>query len=188
MELRLIAFTGEANDGNKLVINVDGGGVRWEKSTALLLPFPSFCVRPPSTVGSYRMKHTQRWLWIIGGVFFPVVYDRRAVICVCVSTHAHAWTRCFLLSSMQASVSFCSDSPKPPVLDSSRFPRKKANSWGKGPWDGNCSSPWKPWETVKGKFNLRKVDICSLKNHQQNNLGPIAHSLWKTFKHLLDPL
>lgn len=47
MELRLIAFTGEANDGNELVLNVDGGGVRWEKSAALWLPFPSFCVCPP---------------------------------------------------------------------------------------------------------------------------------------------
>ena len=47
MELRLIAFTGEANDGNELVLNVDGGGVRWEKSAALWLPCPSFCVCPP---------------------------------------------------------------------------------------------------------------------------------------------
>ena len=84
MDLRLIAFTGEANDGNKLVLNVDGGGVRWEKSTALLFPFSFFlCPPPPPTVGSYRMKHTQRCLWIIGGVFFPAVYDRRAVVCVC---------------------------------------------------------------------------------------------------------
>lgn len=47
MELRIIAFTGEANDGNKLVLNVGGGGVRWEKPTALLLSLPCFCVRPP---------------------------------------------------------------------------------------------------------------------------------------------
>lgn len=48
MDLRLIAFTGEANDGNKLVLNVDGGGVRWEKSTALLFPFSFFlCPLPP---------------------------------------------------------------------------------------------------------------------------------------------
>ena len=172
-------------------MGVESGG----KSPLLYcFPFPSFCVRPhPPTVGSYRMKHTQRCLWIIGGVFFPAVYDRRAVVCVCVcvcvSTHARACEPGASFSlQCKLQVSFCSDRPKPPVLDSSRFPRKKANSWGKGPWDGNCSSPWKPWETVKGKSNLRKVDICSLKNYQQNNLGPIAHSLWKTFKHFFDPL
>ena len=190
MELRLIAFTGEANDGNKLVLNADGGGVRWEKSTALLLSFPSFCVHPPQLLDLIWRSSTQRCLWIIGGVFFPAVYDRRAVVCVCVSTHTSVCEPGASYSlQCKFQVSLCSDSPKPPVLNSSRFPRKKANSWGKRQWDGNCSSPWKPWETVEGKLNLRKVDICSLKNYQWSNLGHIiVHSLWKTFKHFLDLL
>ena len=40
MEVRLIAFTGEANDGNKLVLNVDG--VESGGKNPRLRCFPSF--------------------------------------------------------------------------------------------------------------------------------------------------
>lgn len=62
MELRLIAFTGEATDGNVICAKMDGGGVRWEKSAALWLPFLLLSVSAPSTAGSYRMKQHQRCL------------------------------------------------------------------------------------------------------------------------------
>ena len=132
---------------------------------------PSLCVLPTLIARSNRMKqHPELPLDKWGSVLSCSVRQKSYRVCASCS-----------LSSARLQVSFCSDSPQPPVLDSSRFPRKKANSWGKGHWGGNCSSPWEPWETVKGKFNLRKAEVCSWENCKHSSLGHITtHLLWKT--------
>lgn len=72
MEVCLIAFTGEANNGNKLVLNADGvgsGGKSPQRDC-----FPSFLLGPlPGSAGVMGLSGILRRPWVNGGSSFPPV-------------------------------------------------------------------------------------------------------------------
>ena len=99
-----MAFTGEANDGNKLALNVDGAE-SGRKNTGLDCFSFLLCLLPGS-LDATGLSSTQRRPWEIGDRSFLLHMTEEpwgVRVCAC------AW----VCSFAKLQITFCSDSPKP---------------------------------------------------------------------------